>query len=64
MLQVAGRKLLAGDNTQDEPSYGDLFLQSYSSCEYYPYSSSLLAIPRMWAHRASSRVSEALQPMN
>ncbi len=33
-VQVAGRKLLAGGSSQNPaPSYTDLFLQSYESCE-------------------------------
>lgn len=37
VLQASGRKLLAGDGTQNKgSSYGDLFLQSYGSCEYPP----------------------------
>ena len=34
MLQVAGRRLLAGDSSSHEqPSNEDLYLQSYRNCE-------------------------------
>ena len=48
MLQVAGRKLLAGDSSQEEPSYADLFLQSYRGCEWSPMF--LLTVSHSHAH--------------